>query len=145
MLSKAFARPQMKNVLNVMQRGVYTKETQPAVFINEHTKVIVQGMTGKHVSIILRQFIFFHRELSTLNNRLNTELTLLVESIKERLVLNILVSQFSVTLLKLRTLLELMPLFSTSHHHSPLMLSLKLLRPRWNLLSASPKVSQLLI
>ena len=31
-------------------RGVYTDETRPYVFINEHTKVIVQGMTGKHVS-----------------------------------------------------------------------------------------------
>lgn len=29
-------------------RGVYTSETQPYVFINEHTKVICQGMTGKH-------------------------------------------------------------------------------------------------
>ena len=28
----------------------YTAETQPFVFINEHTKVICQGMTGKHVS-----------------------------------------------------------------------------------------------
>ena len=32
-------------------RGVYTDETKPYVFINEHTKVICQGMTGKHVSI----------------------------------------------------------------------------------------------
>ena len=31
-------------------RGVYTNETRPYVFINEHTKVICQGMTGKHVS-----------------------------------------------------------------------------------------------
>ena len=31
-------------------RGVYTDETRPFVFINEHTKVICQGMTGKHVS-----------------------------------------------------------------------------------------------
>lgn len=31
-------------------RGVYTDETRPYVFINEHTKVICQGMTGKHVS-----------------------------------------------------------------------------------------------
>ena len=28
----------------------YTDETRPFVFINEHTKVICQGMTGKHVS-----------------------------------------------------------------------------------------------
>ena len=31
-------------------RGVYTDETRPFVFINEHTKVVCQGMTGKHVS-----------------------------------------------------------------------------------------------
>ena len=31
-------------------RGVYTDDTRPYVFINEHTKVICQGMTGKHVS-----------------------------------------------------------------------------------------------
>ena len=52
MLSKAFAKSG-RNMLNVMSRGVYTKETQPYVFINEHTKVLVQGMTGKHVSIQL--------------------------------------------------------------------------------------------
>ena len=32
-------------------RGVYTDETRPFVFINEHTKVVCQGMTGKHVSL----------------------------------------------------------------------------------------------
>ena len=35
---------------SVAARGVYTDETRPYVFINEHTKVICQGMTGKHVS-----------------------------------------------------------------------------------------------
>lgn len=35
---------------SVASRGVYTDETRPYVFINEHTKVICQGMTGKHVS-----------------------------------------------------------------------------------------------
>lgn len=39
---------------NTLKRGfAYTKETQPYVFINQHTKVLVQGMTGKHVSIII--------------------------------------------------------------------------------------------
>jgi hypothetical protein len=33
------------------QRGIYAPGTEPHVFINEHTKVICQGMTGKHVSI----------------------------------------------------------------------------------------------
>jgi hypothetical protein len=44
--------------MNVMSRGVYTKETQPYVFINEHTKVLVQGMTGKHVSLDILNLIF---------------------------------------------------------------------------------------
>jgi hypothetical protein len=35
----------------VASRGVYTNETRPYVFINQHTKVICQGMTGKHVSL----------------------------------------------------------------------------------------------
>ena len=56
MLSKAFAtttrqmlaRP--SNLMPLAARGVYTKDTQPHVFVNEHTKVLVQGMTGKHVS-----------------------------------------------------------------------------------------------
>jgi hypothetical protein len=52
MLSKALAKSQAKSFMNAMSRGVYTKETQPYVFINEHTKVLVQGMTGKHVSKI---------------------------------------------------------------------------------------------
>jgi len=48
MLSRAFNKTQAKSLVNTLQRGVYTKETQPHVFINEHTKVLVQGMTGKH-------------------------------------------------------------------------------------------------
>ena len=55
MLSKALqattkmVRPNA--LTGLASRSVYTKETQPYVFINEHTKVIVQGMTGKHVSL----------------------------------------------------------------------------------------------
>jgi hypothetical protein len=58
MLSRALARSQNKSIMNVMSRGVYTKETQPYVFINEHTKVLVQGMTGKHVSLDILNLIF---------------------------------------------------------------------------------------
>ena len=49
---KMFARP---SFMNVAARGVYTAETQPYVFINQHTKVICQGMTGKHVSSLLTE------------------------------------------------------------------------------------------
>ena len=57
MLSKLIPRPQMLQKAATFMgatatRGVYTDETRPYVFINEHTKVIVQGMTGKHVSRI---------------------------------------------------------------------------------------------
>lgn len=31
-----------------MRGFAYTKETKPHVFINQHTKILVQGMTGKH-------------------------------------------------------------------------------------------------
>lgn len=35
--------------ITVSKRGAYTAATQPKVFVNKHTKVICQGMTGKHV------------------------------------------------------------------------------------------------
>lgn len=51
MLTKVFRSAKTATpLINTMKRSVYTKETQPFVFINEHTKVLVQGMTGKHVS-----------------------------------------------------------------------------------------------
>ena len=59
MLSSMFARGMMKRPTPMLAAGslatrgfAYTAETQPFVFINEHTKVICQGMTGKHVSSI---------------------------------------------------------------------------------------------
>lgn len=39
------------NLLAFAQRGIYAKGNEPRVFINQHTKVICQGMTGKHVSL----------------------------------------------------------------------------------------------
>ena len=134
MLSKAFARPQIKSLLSTMQRGVYTKETQPYVFINEHTKVLVQGMTGKHVSSIPRfKFdLLFFRELSTLNNPSITEPTLSEESIKERQEPSISAFPFTETSPRPRTPPEPMPLLFTFHHHLPPMLFWRQLRLRWN-------------
>merc|ERR1712156_101648 len=40
-------------------RGIYTDETRPYVFINEHTKVICQGMTGKHGTFHTEQAIAY--------------------------------------------------------------------------------------
>ena len=58
MLSKNFAKSFLNRASAMMgapaTRGFsYTDETRPYVFINEHTKVICQGMTGKHVSFIM--------------------------------------------------------------------------------------------
>ena len=54
MLSKCLAKSLLTRATPVMGsavcRGIYTDDTRPFVFINEHTKVICQGMTGKHVS-----------------------------------------------------------------------------------------------
>jgi succinyl-CoA synthetase alpha subunit len=35
-------------LFSLPRRGVYKAGTEPKVFINKHTKVICQGMTGKH-------------------------------------------------------------------------------------------------
>ena len=52
---KGTARPSsvsLGGILNTLtRRGTYKKGVHPMVFINEHTKVICQGMTGKQVSI----------------------------------------------------------------------------------------------
>ena len=48
-------------------RGVYTAETKPYVFINQHTKVLVQGMTGKHVSKFDTKIPVVFSKLSRLN------------------------------------------------------------------------------
>lgn len=57
MLSKVFAYSknhliQNKNqMVSFTKRGVYKSGTEPQVFVNKYTKVICQGMTGKHVSV----------------------------------------------------------------------------------------------
>ena len=53
MLSKSIASASRmmrlsSNFTQFAQRGVYAPGTEPKVFINKHTKVLVQGMTGKH-------------------------------------------------------------------------------------------------
>jgi len=65
MLNKAFAtatrqmiaRPSA--IMPLAARGVYTADTKPYVFINEHTKVLVQGMTGKHGTFHTEQSIAY--------------------------------------------------------------------------------------
>lgn len=56
MLAKAlsYTRAQMlsqnSGLVAFTKRGVYKAGTEPKVFVNKHTKVICQGITGKHVS-----------------------------------------------------------------------------------------------
>lgn len=65
MLSKAFATTTKQllakptNFMPLAARGVYTDATKPYVFINEHTKVLVQGMTGKHGTFHTEQSVAY--------------------------------------------------------------------------------------
>lgn len=42
-----------KSMYSLTTRGIYAPGTEPFVFINAHTKVICQGMTGKHVRTLI--------------------------------------------------------------------------------------------
>lgn len=122
MLNKAFATATRQMIarpsalMPLAARGVYTADTKPYVFINEHTKVLVQGMTGKHVSMgsvcalrsspnlswLLDHFLklielFLIRELSTPSNPLPTALRLSEVLTLARRVHNISVFQSSAT------------------------------------------------
>lgn len=62
MLAKAFhsvkslALPSTNSgLLNLTKRGVYAAGTEPKVFVNKHTRVICQGITGKHVSSYFKE------------------------------------------------------------------------------------------
>ena len=54
------------SLLNMATRGFYTAETKPYVFINKHTKVLVQGMTGQHVSQPVSEIMPFYLLLGNL-------------------------------------------------------------------------------
>lgn len=65
MLAKAFQQTRQALVKNngsslvsFTKRGVYSSGNEPHVFINKHTKVICQGMTGKHVSYSIFLFTY---------------------------------------------------------------------------------------
>lgn len=101
MLAKAvnFTRSQLTSspLVNFTKRGVYKPGTEPKVFVNKNTKVICQGITGKHVSInkisSLHNFFpigsvnnkQYYRVLSTPNKLLPTALRWLVVSTTVRL------------------------------------------------------------
>ena len=48
--SRASLTFQSTGLLTFTKRGVYKTGTEPKVFVNKHTRVICQGITGKHVS-----------------------------------------------------------------------------------------------
>lgn len=49
MISSTVVKRGKSSLLRTAQR-FYSKGEEPYVFVNKHTKVICQGMTGKHVS-----------------------------------------------------------------------------------------------
>ena len=79
MLAKAFQHTKQilsqnanSSLVAFTKRGVYKAGTEPYVFINKHTKVICQGMTGKHVSANSIKHESY-RAHSTLSKPLTTE------------------------------------------------------------------------
>lgn len=48
--SRAQLTAQNSGLLTFTKRGVYKAGTEPKVFVNKNTRVICQGITGKHVS-----------------------------------------------------------------------------------------------
>jgi hypothetical protein len=50
---------QQKNTLQSFTTRAYLAGQEPHVFINEHTKVICQGMTGKHGTFHSEQAIAY--------------------------------------------------------------------------------------
>lgn len=48
--SKAHVAQANNPLLALAKRGVYTAGQEPKVFVNKNTRVICQGITGKHVS-----------------------------------------------------------------------------------------------
>lgn len=81
MLAKAvnFTKSQLTSspLVAFTKRGVYKPGTEPKVFVNKNTKVICQGITGKHVSqnfnIVIVNLMIIYRVLSTPSRLLPTE------------------------------------------------------------------------
>lgn len=51
MISSTIVKRGKSSLFKAAQR-FYSKGQEPHVFVNKHTKVICQGMTGKHVSVV---------------------------------------------------------------------------------------------
>jgi len=99
--------------------------TAPRVWVNKHTKVICQGITGNQVNL------YSFRALSKLNKLSTMALKWSVVSTQKRLDLLISVSLFSRTAETQRRALELMPASSTCLLLSQLALFSRLFKPSW--------------
>ena len=66
MLAKVFANAIRSSntsaMTTIVKRGAYTAGQEPKVFVNKNTRVLCQGITGKHVSPCLIRFRFFKFE-----------------------------------------------------------------------------------
>ena len=55
MLTKVFSNTLRASntsaMTTIVKRGAYTAGQEPKVFVNKNTRVLCQGITGKHVSI----------------------------------------------------------------------------------------------
>lgn len=60
-------------LLNFTKRGVYQAGQEPKVFVNKNTRVICQGITGKHVS--KRKEFYFERYSFSWFPKANTKLS----------------------------------------------------------------------
>ena len=60
MLTKVFSNmmrgSNTSGMTTIVKRGAYTAGQEPKVFVNKNTRVLCQGITGKHVSLILGIF-----------------------------------------------------------------------------------------
>lgn len=55
--SKAHVAQANNSLMTFTKRGVYQAGQEPKVFVNKNTRVICQGITGKHVSSFTKQQI----------------------------------------------------------------------------------------
>ena len=53
----------IKQLTTFASRSIYAPGTEPNVFINKHTRVLVQGMTGKHGTFHTKQALTYGTQI----------------------------------------------------------------------------------